>query len=240
MPGFFCYDDVDLHVDGFPSVYVFSYARCDNIPIVTHFFDGVQPFEVSTQHHQHHHSCDIPSRCNTLYTNQYHSMKRGSRDDLPNYHALRLGMMIFKNGEAAHRGPGFLMTILNVTQLLNNASFVLKHQFDAMLVCEHSLVKHQLGSLKSKLGKNPQLHLSDLDGELVHHTGGTCAIRRGKKFVDVVKPRQKQLGLQADNGRVRMYTFEVCPNAFLLCYQIHGYTNGDICDNSAARTDDIM
>ena len=68
---------------------------------------------------------------------------------------------------------GFSLTIANVTHLFNNVSLVLKHEFDAMLVSEHSSVSAQFVNLRQKLGKQHKFHLSSLDGEVVHHTGGT-------------------------------------------------------------------
>ena len=135
---------------------------------------------------------------------------------------------------------GYKLHVANVTNLLTNAYLLAKRQCNALIVSEHSIKQFQQSNAKHLLGGNCKLRLSELDPESSHNLGGLGLVNFDQKHVINTKAVLPELQEIIGKGRVDLFCLEPIKNQFILIYAIYGYTNGDACPESAARTDDII
>ena len=84
------------------------------------------------------------------------------------------------------------------------------------------------------------MQISELDPESSTNLGGLGLVNFDNKHIINTKALHPELQEIVGNGRVDICCLEPIKNQFLLIYAIYGYTNGDACTESAARTDDII
>ena len=157
-----------------------------------------------------------------------------------NYFICDSRTFCYRVGEASRPGPGFVLAICNITHLKNNVSIVKNLKFDALAVTEHSIVGQQVMEVRTLLGSNYKLHLSKLDKEYEHNTGGTGLVNNSAKHVKSIKPICSTLAGLIDQGRIGLYNVEVCANVFCAVYVLYCYTNGDCVSDARERTCDML
>jgi hypothetical protein len=159
-------------------------------------------------------------------------------------YSLELGTHHARIGEALRPGPtsvmGFCLYVCNVTHIINNAEIIKRTTFDAMCVTEHSIPRSRCSELRDMLGKDFKFHLSGLDKEKTHNTGGTGVVLHGKHFPRAIKPKYKPLNRILNEGRVGLYCLRLSRHLFCNVYVCYGYTNGEFDNHATNRTNDMM
>ncbi len=143
--------------------------------------------------------------------------------------------------EQTEQQHGFILEICNVTHMHNNLKLIKDRLFNAMLITEHSTPRCRVGDIRKGLGKGYKVHLSGLDSEKNCNVGGTaCVLKANSKHIIQPKPKHPELCNLIDQGRIGLYSFEVCPKVHALFYVIYGWTGADEDKEAAARTDDLL
>ena len=97
------------------------------------------------------------------------------------HYALRLGCANFRQGEALKPGPGgYKLEVANITHT-KYYSLILRRTFDALFINEHNTPPQEHKQFKANLGKNYKCHLSKLDKEHAHNSGGTGIVLMGRQ-----------------------------------------------------------
>ena len=162
-------------------------------------------------------------------------------------HQLRYFVPVI--GQAANPGP-FVLEIANVTHLIQNLTLILKRKFNCLAISEHNIKGSQLRDARARFGPRYKMHLSKLDDSATYTNGGTGLINQADdpsnlkapkpKHINVLTPKCPTLKSIVNEGRVGLYSIEVCPNIFVSLYFVYCHTNGDCDAHAATHTNDLM
>ena len=132
----------------------------------------------------------------------------------------------------------FILEIGNITNLKKYGHLIADRQFNAFCLTEHSLNEHQVVEA-AQIIPGTKIKLSGLDPEHQHQVGGTGIILKGNQHIIKPKPKCNELKELLNKGRCDLFAIEISKGNFCLVYVVYGHTNGDGCQEAAARTCNI-